>query len=269
LKKIHIEKKVEYKNYQHIVSQIKQLEDDVLSIQKNIETIQNKLNRYKDIQDKLNECQKTIDEMDKTIDQMNTKYDTIHPTIQNVNSYIQILEYTKTKDTITSQMISLENDLKEKLNEQDGFIQLKEKYEQAELMALETAIQMFNQYTKFYLDTFFDQEPMIAKLVITYQKKKMKSLKIHPSIHYKGNEYDSIFQLSGGEIDRCSLASICGLNTMLNSPLLILDESLSSLDSDKNNEIITFLKDLAQDKLVLICSHEAVEGTFDRIIHVV
>lgn len=268
LKKIYIEKKIEHEKHQDLFCKIDQLEHDIRSLQKNIDTLHDKICQYNDIEDKIQDYQKTIAEIDATIQQMNHTYDTMNSNIENVKSYIQTLHYSKTKTKIETQMISLKNDLKEKLNEQDGFVQLKEKYEQAELMALETAIHMFNHYTKFYLDTFFDQEPMIAELVITYQKKKMKSLKIHSSIHYKGNEYDSIYQLSGGEIDRCSLASICGLNTMLNSPFLILDESLSSLDTDKNNEIITFLKDLAHDKLILVCSHEAVEGIFDQIINI-
>ena len=69
-----------------------------------------------------------------------------------------------------------------------------------------------------------------------------KKLEIKTEINYKGSVYDDISQLSGGEFDRCVLASVCGVNTMLGSNILILDESLASLDSDTNTDIINFLK---------------------------
>jgi DNA repair exonuclease SbcCD ATPase subunit len=142
---------------------------------------------------------------------------------------------------------------------------LKKRYTQAEVMALEETIKRVNEYTRYYLDTFFaDQQ--LAAILRTVQQKKTGDLKIDTLIYYKGYEYDTINQLSGGEFDRCTLASICGINAMLQSPILILDECLASLDSNNNTEIIRFLSELAQEKLILVCSHEAVQGIFDQRI---
>ncbi len=145
---------------------------------------------------------------------------------------------------------------------------LKEKYVQAEIMALESTIGSINEHTSYYLDTFFADHQLSATLQAVYKGKKLQTLKINTVINYKGNEYDNINQMSGGEFDRCTLASICGINSMLGSPILILDESLASLDADTNTEIIRFLSDLGQDKLILVCSHEAVQGIFNVIIRV-
>lgn len=145
---------------------------------------------------------------------------------------------------------------------------LKEKYTQAEIKALDSTINSINEHTRYYLDSFFAEHQLSAVIKPVDKGKKIQSFKIESVINYKGNEYDNIAQLSGGEFDRCTLASICGINSMLASPILILDESLSSLDADTNTEIITFLKELSQDKLILVCSHEAIRGIFDEIISI-
>lgn len=145
---------------------------------------------------------------------------------------------------------------------------LKEKYTQAEISALESTITSINEHTRYYLDSFFADHQLSALIKPVDKGKKIQSYKIDSVISYKGNDYDNISQLSGGEFDRCTLASICGINSMLASPILILDESLASLDADTNTEIITFLKELSQDKLILVCSHEAIQGIFDEIIKV-
>ncbi len=143
---------------------------------------------------------------------------------------------------------------------------LRDKYVQAEILALESTISSINEHTRYYLDTFFADHQLSAVLEATHKGKKIQTLKISTAINYKGNEYDNISQMSGGEFDRCTLSSICGINSMLGSPILVLDESLASLDTDTNTEIIRFLSELAQDKLILVCSHEAVRGIFDEIV---
>jgi ABC-type transport system involved in cytochrome bd biosynthesis fused ATPase/permease subunit len=145
---------------------------------------------------------------------------------------------------------------------------LKDLYIQAEIIAMKTTISSINEHTRYYLDTFFSDNHISAVLEAVYKGKKVQTLKINTGINYKGNDYDNINQLSGGEFDRCTLASVCGINSMLGSKILILDESLSSLDSDTNTDIIRFLKDLADDKLILVCSHEAVQGIFDDIVKI-
>ena len=135
---------------------------------------------------------------------------------------------------------------------------LKDCYLRAEKKAVESVVDSINKHTQYFLSAFFPENELSVTL-----KSDGKSI-----VLFKGYEYDTISQLSGGEFDRCTLASVCGANSMLNSPLLMLDESLSALDTDSNTEIIRFLGQLAGDKLILICSHEAVEGVFDTVIRI-
>jgi len=157
----------------------------------------------------------------------------------------------------------LKDCIKDLENKHTAILILKEKWAQAEIIALETTLQNINEHTRYYLDTFFTEHFIRAELAADFSQTKVQT---QTTIEYKGNEYENIGQLSGGEFDRCTLASVCGINTMLKSPILILDESMSSLDSDNNTEILRFLGEFAQDKLIIVASHEAVIGIFDTVI---
>jgi len=179
-----------------------------------------------------------------------------------VDDYLNYVERSGQLDQWETKRDAFDDELKASSLELTGFLGLKERIAQAEVMAVDSVIASINEHTAHYLDTFFADD----KLSVTIGMDPESPTKFVNNIEYKGNEYSSITQLSGGEFDRVTLASVCGINSMLGSPLLILDESLSSLDSEANTEIISFLHELATDKLVIVCSHEAVEGIFDTVI---
>jgi DNA repair exonuclease SbcCD ATPase subunit len=184
----------------------------------------------------------------------------------SVEAYIAFQEQEKQLKYWQEQLENAKQELQIAEKTHTANVILKNKYTQAEIMALDCTIESINEHTRYYLDTFFTEHQLKVVLETIYKGIKNKSFQINTMIEYRGNEYDSISSLSGGEFDRCTLASICGINSMIGSPILILDESLSSLDTDANTEIIRFLGELAQDKLILVCSHEAVTGIFDDII---
>jgi len=83
---------------------------------------------------------------------------------------------------------------------------------------------------------------------------------------YKGMEV-SPSQLSGGEQDRLSLALTLAFSSLSKSPILLLDECLSSLDSKNKENALKCLR--SDDKIVITVDHEAVEGYYDYIVRVV
>lgn len=148
-------------------------------------------------------------------------------------------------------------------NNYKGSLSLKEMFRQAEVFSIESVIDSINYQTQYYLDKFFSDQ-LTAQLIVNKENK----IEVKTQLNYKGNEYDSLNQLSGGEFDRVNLASVCGVNTQVGSNMLILDESLSSLDTENNTEILEFLRELSKEKLIIVCSHEAVAGIFDTIIKI-
>ena len=209
---------------------------------------------------------KKITGVDRNIAKAKRKQTEDEELSDKVDQYLVYCEQQKELDRWEEQLAGITKELKNAERVHTATLTLKDKYVQAEIVALESTISSINEHTRYYLDTFFADHQLSAKLEAAHKGKKIQTLKIDTAINYKGNEYDNISQMSGGEFDRCTLASICGINSMLGSPILILDESLASLDADNNTEIIRFLSELAEDKLILVCSHEAVRGIFDDII---
>lgn len=88
------------------------------------------------------------------------------------------------------------------------------------------------------------------------------------TIAYQGGTFDSIGQMSGGEGDRVSLALTLALNKLSGCPILLLDESLSSLDADHVEIVLEALRQHCQGKTILCVSHNHVEGNYDSTIEI-
>lgn len=181
---------------------------------------------------------------------------------EQLERYLHYTTESRKLETWVSQLEAHRNTIRALESKLVGFMGLKDAIAKAEVLAVDNVISTINEHTGYYLDTFFSEHHLSATIGTSTSGSKFVN-----KIEYRGNEYTGgVSELSGGEFDRVTLASICGINAMLNSPILMLDESLSSLDADTNTEIINFLKDLAENKLILVCSHEAVRGIFDRVV---
>ena len=82
----------------------------------------------------------------------------------------------------------------------------------------------------------------------------------------KGNEYDNLNFLSGGEKDRLSIALTLTLSTLLNNPIIMFDESMSSLDEEMRERCLDLIKKYASDKILINICHSTIEGYYDNII---
>ena len=85
------------------------------------------------------------------------------------------------------------------------------------------------------------------------------------SISYQGGNFGNIDQLSGGEGDRASLALTLALNRLSSCPILMLDESLASLDLNMKEAAIRTIRENTNNT-VLIIMHDGIEGVFSHVI---
>ncbi len=86
------------------------------------------------------------------------------------------------------------------------------------------------------------------------------------NIIFKGAQYKSHSELSGGESKRLGVAFLLAFNKYVNGKFLILDETLSCVGTQLRLDTIELLKNLAQDKLIIIINHDIVEGQFDTVV---
>lgn len=136
---------------------------------------------------------------------------------------------------------------------------------------LSNIIENINIHASSFIEEFFQDNPINVKLVPFKEVRKGKTTVTKPQITieitYNGTEieFDS---LSGGEKARISLAYTLALSMMNCSPLLIMDESISSLDEETTSDVLESIKTHLTSKTVLCVSHQANTGMFDNVIDI-
>jgi DNA repair exonuclease SbcCD ATPase subunit len=138
---------------------------------------------------------------------------------------------------------------------------------QVEIAKLEESVAILNDQINNFLSTMFpEDDKMIVRFSMTKETAKGERMTCSMIIFYKNVEYNSYRELSGGEGDRVSLAIMLALNSLLRGRLILLDETLNTLDAISKLRIIELLKVISDDnKLCMVISHDAMEGAFDHI----
>lgn len=141
---------------------------------------------------------------------------------------------------------------------------------ESEYHNLQIVVDNLNHSLKTVLDWIFE-DPITVHLqlfkTLKSEKGRMKP-QVNIKINYRDGEYDNINQLSGGEGDRISLAMTIALARINNSPVLMLDESLSSLDAELKETCLNSIRSLLEDtgKTVICINHDSMTGSYDQII---
>ena len=108
-------------------------------------------------------------------------------------------------------------------------------------------------------------KPLMEQLEVEYAAKQAQ---IHPEILNFPQQYETVvgergITLSGGQRQRTSLARAL----LVNSPLLILDDALSSVDNQTATEILSNLSAEGQRRTVIFISHQmSAASSTDRIL---
>lgn len=157
----------------------------------------------------------------------------------------------------------------EQLNQQWIAVSRLQKIAIAEMCEmLEARIWEINAVMADICQHLFD-EPIVIRLELmkTGKTTQVQRNNVHLSISYKGGEYDSLSQLSGGEGRRLSLALSLSLSRLNSFPLLLLDESLTGLDEELKEAALGIIRTFS-DKTILCIMHDGVEGYYDSCLNI-
>ena len=194
----------------------------------------------------------------------NEKHKRTHEEIQNYKKNKLLVEdYKKWEDKLK---VCREEETKAKklLSTTETFLR---KIQEAESIAILQTIESINYYMNFYLEKFFPDNPISVEISPYKETKKDIKPSINIEVGYKGSEID-LSMLSGGEYDRVTLSIVLALNSIFGSNLLMLDESISSLDEGLTNEILDVLKEHLKEKLVVVVAHQIGDGMFDNVVKI-
>jgi len=138
---------------------------------------------------------------------------------------------------------------------------------ETECRILQQVVDSINSSIQGVCGTMFDRDISIS-LNLFKMLKTTKNVKpvANFTISYQGGTFDNINQMSGGEGDRASLALTLALNRLSSCPLLMLDESLESLDTNMKEAVIRTIRENTNNT-VLIILHDGTEGIFDNVIN--
>ena len=182
----------------------------------------------------------------------------LHRYAQYMNARKQYQQYQASYEEVS-------NTLKSVCTNIENGNKLKSKIAEAESYAISTVIETINTSVQEYLDGFFRSDPISIRLVPFKKTKTQLKHQIELEVLYKNTEM-SIASLSGGERDRVVLAFMMALTEMSNSPFLLLDECVSSLDQDTANIVFNFIQSRCKSKCTILIAHQIITGIFDNII---
>jgi len=226
------------------------------------DTLEDIIKEIEKINDEIEDMSQKLEELDE-----NNKEDKYNEEISLLEKYKVYLEQLNEKSKIQSDIEDVDKEYKKIEKDCVNYSIILEGIEHAEGVLLSKFIDTINHNLSIHLDAFFE-EPMHVQIKPFKESKNNKEKPvINLDIFYKGNETD-LTNLSGGEYDRLNLALTLTFNCIANSPVLILDESLSSINQELSTEIIMHIKETISDKLVWMTQHQAVKGMFDRVFQI-
>ena len=228
------------------------------------------LNRcVKDVSEKTSssvECiQKKINKYTKILENAKENIIIIHDKIENGRNYI---EWKKIYNRYTTLL-----DKKQKISDEEKLLvkdllnnnTLKSIVLKAESLSISTIVNTINVNVKEYLDNFFSEEPISVKINTFKEVNKNKKPQINVDIGYKSMTCDPS-TLSGGEYDRVQMAFTLAIADLVQSPIILLDESISSLDEKTSSSILKSITNNIHNKSIINVAHQVCKGSFTEIV---
>lgn len=239
-----------------------QLKTKIERVKKNIETYQEHISKHKLL------C-KQLDETDlNTPDEEKSDY--YESKINDLNTRLEQGKEFERLNKENESLIAKKEQLDALVVRVDKLADLIEIVKKVSLQPMEEIVEAINVTTNNILEELYDSPIQIALSVSKESSDSENSIKmvVNMQIYYGEESYPNISSLSGGESDRISLALTLALSKLHQSPMLIFDECMASLNSDYREKCLKVIKDTIDEKVIFDICHESVEGYHDEIIEI-
>lgn len=223
---------------------------------------------YEKHQADLQKAQEELGELSSaTINEAIAKLET---TLQQTKDLLEMVTRFERRIELKMNVENLQPEIERLSNRAQGVASLISKAKQVERSVLDNTVVSLNLELKRFLDVLFVDDTISIEFR-TYKQNKTgknsKSLSCSLSIFYKNVQLDDYKSLSGGEIDRISLAMLLAMNSLKGSNIILLDESLHSINESLKIDVVEVLKNVAKDdKVCAIIAHETIGGVYDHVI---
>ncbi len=179
----------------------------------------------------------------------------------------KLKEWNKQRELMIS--IQSAKDAKEYyMEEVKCYEKLQHYVKEAETKSIIDFIESLNQHAQLYIEDFFKDEDIQVQLTTNKELKSGKDkVGLFFKVFYKKMEGDIDF-LSGGQRDRINLAFTLAFSELVDNRILLLDECISSLDSETTDTVIETLKEKYKGKLIICVAHQVNTGMFDEVVFI-
>lgn len=180
-----------------------------------------------------------------------------------------ILDNFKLYQGIEDKKLKLSNlneEYKQLVKKREKCHELKKIIEEESALTFENMILTFNDILNEIVGEIFEDISIHLGMFKKLKGKGDLKPQFNMKVLLKDNEYDNLNFLSGGEKDRISIALTLTLSTLLNKPIIMFDESMSSLDEEMRERCLELIKKYAGDKILINICHSTIEGYYDNII---
>ena len=165
-----------------------------------------------------------------------------------------------------NESIILKTKLQQLERQSSAVLEFKQMILKTEAEIIDKRIREISDLANTYAANFFN-EPIAVELVTTRRTQtQSEKVQIQLQVYYKNMKCD-ISILSGGEQARLNLAFMLAFAHVFHSPILLLDECTSNLDTDLTEIVIEQIGNIGIPKVIMI-AHQVVEGNFQQIIKV-
>jgi DNA repair exonuclease SbcCD ATPase subunit len=236
------ERKLRIEKLEKLKLEKEQLELEISKKKEEIQTLSSQINFF--VKEKHAKIKKELEEKKKIVEE--TAYGN------------KIIERGKQLEEKRNKLVEISKDV-------EILTRLKLKAAEVECKQLEDTVENINTVLETTLPIFFN-EPISLKLLLYKKVKKTVKPMLNLEICYKGCKYDNINNLSGGEGDRISLALLLALNTVSNSPILLLDECVASLDPELKESCLTAIKTIPNKTVICVDHDDSLEGFYDSVV---
>ena len=245
-------------------TEIKKTKKDISSTETQIKKIKQQIEKFKHegIEDEL----KTLSKYEQEISKLSSEISNITSNLLCKKESLEKLEMTKGLCEYKRELEVInekENTLRESASLLKGYTKLKDIHKHAEICSLKRTIGTINENANIYLSHFFQDKPINVE--IRESEKRQDQLGVE--ISFRGHLIDKTDILSGGEMQKCDLAFLFGVNDIRNGPLILLDECFSFISGPGHTDVITTLTSMCKNRLVILVSHRAIEGDFSGVVN--
>lgn len=189
---------------------------------------------------------------------------------QNLKLIDEYLLYKKQEDVYNQHVAEIQRLEREEQIDSNNYTQaklFKQGLYEAEHIALANTVKDINAIANVYLQEFFDDPIFVNLSCFKEDKKKNEKPQINIDVKYKDMTCNNLDSLSGGEYARVNLAFTLSLAEIFKTPLLMLDETMSSLDEDVADIVFLSIKKHFKNIPVISILHQVQsEGDFDQVI---